>query len=216
MLNMTKPQLCYSVHGEDNQWFNLVTDRCITVNALYTSLNEGQNIITKIGVKAVDDYSECVEILVDSNQCSVSIDGRVIGMESYSSGNINVRKYSKHAHISVPNCDAITLIMWVICEQHTILSSNVMGDVLKFVVLRGLNYGNRETHGLLGKLKTLFSNLRILTSESIFKWVKGVSRISISMLPSLFEIKSPLTKTNHVVHPYNYFVRILILISIPR
>ena len=59
MLNMTKPQLCYEIHGDANQWFNLVTDNCTTVNALY--LNETLNV----GVKAVDKDNKCVEILVD-------------------------------------------------------------------------------------------------------------------------------------------------------
>ena len=158
MLNMTKPQLCYEIHGDADQWFNLVTDNCTTVNALYTPL-ERLNVITKIGVKAVDDNNKCVEILVNRSQCSVSVDGTVLGMESYSSGNINVRKYSRRARISVPNCNDINLIMWVICEQRTVLSSNVTREMLKFVVLRGLNYG-RRAHGLLGKLCTFISKLR--------------------------------------------------------
>ena len=71
-----------------------------------------------------------------------------------------MRRYSKRARISVPNCNDINLIMWVICEERTILNSDVTGEMLKFVVLRGLNYG-RRAHGLLGKLRTLISNLRI-------------------------------------------------------
>ena len=160
MLNMMKPQLCYEIHGDANQWFNLVTDNCTTVNALYTPLNDILNVITKIGVKAVDDDNKCVEIFVNRSQCTVSVNGTDLEMGSYSSGNINVRRYSKRARISVPNCNDINLIMWVICEERIILSPNVTGEMLKFVVLRGLNYG-RRAHGLLGKLRTLISNLRI-------------------------------------------------------
>ena len=154
-----KPQLCYEIHGDAGQWFNLVTDNCTTVNALYTPLNRSLNVnvIKKIGVKAVNDDNKCVKILVDREQCSVNVDGTVIGMERYSSGNINVRRYSNRARISVPNCNDISLIMWVICEQRTVRNSNVSGDMLKFVVLRGLNYG-RRAHGLLGKLRILISN----------------------------------------------------------
>ena len=128
----------------------------------YADLNDGLNVnvIKKIGVKAVNDDNKCVEILVDREQCSVNVDGTNLGMERYSSGNINVRRYSKRARISVPNCNNINLIMWVICENRTVPSSNVPGYMLKFVVLRGLNYG-RRAHGLLGKLRTLISNLRI-------------------------------------------------------
>ena len=155
MLNMTKPQLCYEIHGDADQWFNLVTDNCTTVNALYEHLkgNLNVNVIKKIGVKAVDDDNKCVKILVDREQCSVNVEGTNLGMERYSSGNINVRRYSKRARISVPNCNDINLIMWVICEERTILISNesITGKMLKFVVLRGLNYG-RRAHGLLGKL----------------------------------------------------------------
>ena len=70
-----------------------------------------------------NDANKCVEILVDRSQCTVSVNGTDLEMRSYSSGNIKVRRYSKRARISVPNCNDINLIMWVICEERTILNS---------------------------------------------------------------------------------------------
>jgi hypothetical protein len=49
--------------------------------------------------------------------------------------------------------------MWVLCENREFDIVNDLGDVvssesrnaIKFVIMRGLNYGNRLAHGLLGK-----------------------------------------------------------------
>ena len=56
--------------------------------------------------------------------------------------------------ISVPNCNDLTLVMWVFCEINL---PRQPGEMIKFVVTRGLNFGVREAHGhgLLGKNTTV-------------------------------------------------------------
>ena len=147
-------QLCYEIHGEASQWFNLVTDKCASVNALYSSRTPNLNVITKVGVKAVDRNDGCVRILVDIDQCSASVNN--ISLEMYSMNEVSMKKYSNRVRISVPNCNDLTLVMWVICQQHIMQDPDDPGTdidvrLLKFVVMRGLNFQHREAHGLLGK-----------------------------------------------------------------
>ena len=108
-------------------------------------------------MRAVDDNKMCRNIQVDVNECAASIDGVPLAAGArYSSGGISVRRYSNRVRISVPNCNELMLVMWVICETRTLEdpfgAGEVTGDMIKFVVMRGLNFGHRMAHGLLGKV----------------------------------------------------------------
>lgn len=157
-LNTTRLSLCYEIHGRADVNFNLVTDECVTVNAHYTDLTNYLNVIDQIGVRAVDDNGMCRNIQVDVDGCSASVDGAALASgQRYSSGGISVRRYSNRVRISVPNCNELSLVMWVICETRTLEDpfggeGVVTGDMIKFVVMRGLNFGHRQAHGILGKL----------------------------------------------------------------
>ncbi len=156
MLNATRLSLCYEIHGQADAIFNLVTDECATVNAHYHDLTSYLNVIDQIGVRAVDNNGMCRNIQVDVNGCAASIDGVPLATGAkYSSGGIGVRTYSNRVRISVPNCAELMLVMWVICENRDLEdpfgNGMVNGDMIKFVVMRGLNFGHRMAHGLLGK-----------------------------------------------------------------
>ena len=46
--------------------------------------------------------------------------------------------------VSVPNCESVQLVMWIVCEE-------VRGEeMLKFTITRGVNL-RPTSHGLLGK-----------------------------------------------------------------
>ena len=161
LLNVSKFFLCYEVYGESEQWFNLVTDECVTINAHYTAVNEGINVINEIGVRAVDDKSQCVNIHVYINQteCTADINGNNLRLkQKYSSGGVTVKRYTSRVRVSVPNCADITLVMWILCKQIFVLDDpNMPGSqsrepsMLKFVIMRGLNIGHEIVHGLLGE-----------------------------------------------------------------
>ena len=157
-LGLEKVSLCYEVHGESEQWFNLVTDACATVNARYVGLTNSLNVIDEIGVRAVNDDNECVNIRVDIDECSAEVNDVALNLnQRYSSAGISVRRYSNRVRISVPNCNELTLVMWVFCETRTLNNPDQPGttlvvDMIKFVVMRGLNFGHRAAHGLLGEL----------------------------------------------------------------
>ncbi len=75
-------------------------------------------------------------------------------MNQYSVGGVSVKRYQNRIRVSVPNCADITLVVWVVCEEHKILNPKDHGilnaQMLKLVVMRGLNFGHRRAHGLLG------------------------------------------------------------------
>ena len=155
-LNLDKLSLCYEIHGESRQWFNLVTDMCASVNTRYISLSERLNVMNSIGVRAVDNDGQCVNIGVDVNECAATVNGvSLTSMGRYSAGGVTVRRYRNRVRISVPNCAELTLVMWVICERRTLENpdqpgTDITADMIKFVVMRGLNFGHRRAHGLLG------------------------------------------------------------------
>ena len=57
-LKLDSLPLCYKIHGDSGQWFNLVTDECASVNSHYVSLSESLNVIHNIGVRATDNAGQ--------------------------------------------------------------------------------------------------------------------------------------------------------------
>ena len=161
VLNTTEVSLCYEIHGAADQFFNLVTDECASVNARYHDITSYLNVINQIGVRATDDENECKNILVDVDGCRASVNGMELNGQMYSSNGISVRSYANRVRISVPNCNELSLIMWVFCETRTLddpdaPGGSITGEMIKFVVMRGLNFGHRQAHGLIGKCAVKF------------------------------------------------------------
>ena len=156
-LNTSSISLCYEVHGDDDTYLNLVTDECASVNAHYFTATNALNFIDEIGVRAVDNIGTCKNIFVSlANNCSVNVDENTMTSGRYSSNGIVIRKYPNRVRISVPNCNELTLVMWVFCETRTVdapysPTGQFVGDMIEFMVMRGLNFGHRQAHGLLGK-----------------------------------------------------------------
>lgn len=154
-LNTTRLSLCYEIHGHNGEIYNLVTSKCVSINAHYYSLTDYLNAMDQIGVRAIDSDGFCKNIQVDVTDCLVSVNEVAVSTH-FSSGGISVNKSSNNVHISVPNCDELPLDMWISCETQTIEDpfgngDEVTRDMLKFTVTRGLNFGHRLSHGLLGK-----------------------------------------------------------------
>jgi hypothetical protein len=155
----TIPHLCFEIHGSPNTHFNLLSDNCTSVNALYSGVPSdspfGFHVITSIGISAVNtgDKTVFVEVGVESG-CSPIVrstdsngDGELDPMEVmlYDSQGISVRRRRRRVRVSVPNCGLQRLVMHVSCE--------VTGGVpmIRFDVTRGINL-SPTSHGLIGKL----------------------------------------------------------------
>ena len=139
-----KLSLCYEVRGQANQHFNLISDTCVSVNALYSPMNNQSigNIISKVGVLAEDNSRMCQQIEADLDGCTVHVNGGVVTM--YNQDGIRVMRWTNRIRISVPNCENVDLVMWMICEVRR------GQPMMKFVVARGFNL-RPTSHGLIGK-----------------------------------------------------------------
>lgn len=136
--------LCYEVRGQANQHFNLISDTCVSVNALYSPMitpSKG-NIISKIGVLAEDNDGTCQQIEADLEGCTARVNGEVVTV--YNRGGIHVRRRTNRIRIAVPNCKTVNLVLWIICEVRR------GQPMIKFVVARGFNL-RPTSHGLVGK-----------------------------------------------------------------
>ena len=135
--------MCYEVHGEAGKYFNLISDTCTSVNALFSALLTENRINTmkEIGVYARDTTNTCVQIEINYDGCIGTIDGRVI-QSTYKQNGISIRPYSNRWRVSVPNCGSTQAVMWIFCEPEP--------DMLRFRIARGNNL-SPTSHGLLGK-----------------------------------------------------------------
>ena len=139
--------LCYEVHGRDNRAFNLLSDRCTSVNAEYTSMPNpvAGNIISAIGVTAIDRDGVCHDIEANIDECSVSVDGNLLDIgETFSNAGITVIRYQGRVKIAVPNCGRVELVMWFICKT---VHNSVVSE---FIIARGVTL-QPTSHGLVGK-----------------------------------------------------------------
>ena len=153
--------MCYEVHGGNNKFFNLISGKCVAVNAHYVRGTDNPNItitITDIiGVRAVSNSGTCVNIKVSLEGCRATVDGEVLASK-YCFDGITVRKYKNHVRIAVPNCGDTELVMYVFCitvrteDPYTWEYYSV--DSLRFMVERG-QLNHNLFHGIIGNSYTI-------------------------------------------------------------
>ena len=137
--------LCYEIHGQPGQYYNLISDTCTYVNAFY--VGQGSlNVIDAIGITTVDDAGNCVQIKVNlSASCMPYVEG--VQRAQYGAYGVGVAKYRQKVRISVTNCKVQPLVMWVTCVEDSSYQT------LQFMVTRGLNL-SPTSHGLIGKVES--------------------------------------------------------------
>jgi len=138
--------LCYSIDGLPNRYFNLVSDKCVSVNAYIIPAQRTNyfNVISKVGITAVDRDGSCQNIEVDQEDCSATVGVMPItNGVMYNVAGISVKQRRNGYRISVPNCEQGSVVMWVFCK--TIREA----DMLRFLVARG-NSLMPTSHGLVG------------------------------------------------------------------
>lgn len=153
------PHLCFQVHGEPDTHFNLLSDTCVSVNALYQSVQSdfpsGFHVITEIGISATDDAARCIFVQVGvANECAPimrtsDLDGDgvldPVEVTEYDSRGVSVSLRRRGlVRVAVPNCNGQRLVMYLSCVTTT-------GDtpVVRFDITRGINL-SPTSHGLLG------------------------------------------------------------------
>jgi len=131
--------LCYQVHGDAGEHFNLISDKCISVNGHHVSAGPCYNVIGSIAVRAVDETGQCRNIYVSAEGCSASVNDTNIDA-MYRDAGISVQRYHDLVRIAVPNCANVDLVMWVICQNGTFScfkdSESFTVQMIKFVIKR--------------------------------------------------------------------------------
>lgn len=106
------------------------------------------NVISAVGITAVDSLGQCVEISVGlENSCIpvISNGNETSTSTYYNFGSISVVKHGRRVRVLVPNCENSNLIMLVSCREHN------GQKMIKFEVTRGVNL-RPTSHGLLGEV----------------------------------------------------------------
>ena len=163
--------LCYEVHGDSNQYFNLISDTCVSANAYYTEmpLNSRRNRMSSVGIRASSGGLEgCVEVQIDLEGCRAAVGGREVN-GSVTIGMVRVRRIRNLWRVFVPNCDLPGMVMWVTC----------MSNRLRFDVRRGANL-RPSSHGLLG---TYTTDQRFSMHAKLFPFTLCVVQVSSGMCP---------------------------------
>ena len=165
--------LCYEIHGKENKFFNLISDKCTSVNAHYAkavvigSNFDGSplsvpdiNVVNTIGIKAavmVNGSKMCYNIRVGPDNCQVTLNDVDVSTKRQLYG-ISIHEFNNRVRIAVPNCGKTTLVMWIFCMDGTTedLNTNQVFPfrMMRFVVMRGLNLAP-TSHGLIGKYYSL-------------------------------------------------------------
>ena len=116
-------QLCFEVHGQSGNHYNLISDKCTSVTALYSAgvVNTEMNVITKIGVKTQGTNGTCHSVEVNSDSCTASLDGAHIVKSTTAlvdGVRLSVRRH--RTRVSVPNCEVSKRItIWVTCARRS-------------------------------------------------------------------------------------------------
>lgn len=141
--------LCYEIHGDQNSHFNLISDECVSVSGYYTPMTNPStgNIISSMGIRAVDNVGSCQNIAVVQNQttgkCELSVNSNQMSEYDQNGVSARLRHNNEKVRISVPNCDQLNLVLVVKCQT-------VAGQhMIRFDVVRGVNL-RPTSHGLLG------------------------------------------------------------------
>ena len=139
--------LCYEIRGTSDEYFNFISDECVSVNAHYDVRDSPQedrplHVVNEIAIRAVDNAGACVNILIDRNGCTASVDGAIV--PGYSRNGIILTPAGLKYQVSVPNCNETDLEMEVVCEENNNLT------MLRFEVTRGANL-REASHGLIGE-----------------------------------------------------------------
>ena len=158
--DQNRPILCYEVHGRADKFYNLVTDECTSVNAHYIGISKHHNIIDEVSIRAVDNTSSaCTNIRIDLAGCRTFVND--IPMSMYNMNGISMRRMFSNAtgrgrvRVSVPNCKDLRLVMRINCQVQMLYNPNgttFISRMLRYEVMRGLNSGHSDAHGLLGTI----------------------------------------------------------------
>ena len=148
-MDPTTTSLCFQVHGERGNYYNLISDDCIQVNVLYNAMKnpEGGNFIKELGILAHNAGNNCTEIKLEARHCVPTING-VSYNEPYDENGIVVDRTGRRSfEVTIPNCKPTQgddVNFRIACYKID------KKKVIRFDVIRGGGI-KPGAHGLIGK-----------------------------------------------------------------
>ena len=138
--------LCFEYHGESGNYYNLISDQCVSINALFSAgVNDSSlNVITEMGIRTEGANGACHNITVRRAGCSAAFDGvPLVGMVNRDNVMVGMRR--NYIRVSLPNCEKDKrLVVWMFCNKRN------GEDMLEMVVSRGDGL-QPTSHGLIGR-----------------------------------------------------------------
>ena len=153
--------LCYQVHGKPDTFYNLLTDKCVSVNAHVSRpfSDADAHIIDKIAIRAIGNNGTCSDILIERQGCSVKMNNQSVPINTqFEEDGITVF-YNKQfvrnppvIHVSVPNCGKPTVdYLFISCTEYHIQGTPTPAEILQFGSSREKSF-IQPPHGLVGRL----------------------------------------------------------------
>ena len=153
--------LCYQVHGEEGKFYNLLSDKCVSVNTHVSQpvVDIDSHVMDMISIHAAGSHGMCVDIVIMRRNCAVFVNDQLLPVNThFEVGDVIVysdRRIARNptiVHVTVPNCGMPTLDrMYAICDHYNIRGSSTPTEVLQFKTIRGIS-PFQSTHGLIGRL----------------------------------------------------------------
>ena len=150
---LPETSLCFEIRGASSQYFNLLSDKCISVNVHYVAANRYINVIDSVTIRAVDNEGNCLNIGIHSPTCSPSVNGRDL-VGPYFTNGISITSNGGKVRISTPNCTATNIVIWAMCQSSLVMNP-VSGkaqtkNTIRVTVAHGASL-HASSHGLIGK-----------------------------------------------------------------
>lgn len=151
--------VCYQVHGDDDKFYNLLSDSCISVNAHVTRPvpTVDVHVMDAIGIYATGSNGSCFGIAIKRENCGVYVNRQFIPVNTrFEEEDIIVYNDKRIArnptvvHVTVPNCGKPTVhSIHITCDHYNIRGSPTPTEVLEFKIVRGVS-PFQSVHGLIG------------------------------------------------------------------
>ena len=200
--------LCYEIHGEDGQFFNLISDSCLSVNAHYSRphLSIPVNVMDQIAVVATNNDGENVNISIN-HQCRAQVNGIDLAYFN-SSGVVLAVVGPSQVIVTAGNCNDEAVVMSVTCERSDIGNGDntLITDMLRFSVYRGLAL-RESSHGLLGEFPLTTETVTTLYIHCIYMYyiltpLSHPLHISPPTRPPTCPLPLPTPPRSILEHPY--------------
>ena len=148
--------LCYEFYGIADKYFNLLSDRCLSVNSHFSQLKTHSvserplHVIDQITIMATNMVEQCVHVTIgiDNQNCLVTANGAVLRQENgeFNNAGVHVLSLLNRALISVPNCGEENIVMAV---KYKRISKEYF---LEFHIQNGKGI-QPSAHGIIGLFK---------------------------------------------------------------